>query len=447
MMHTMRFLLVLFFTFIAPIFAAYADNGLIRDAEIEAYLHDLAKPIFEAAGVDPEAVHIFIIQSDSINAFVAGGTNMFINTGLLLETDTPEMLLGVMAHETGHIAGAHLARGARPMENAQIGTIISYVVGAAAAAAGAGDVGMAIMSGGSEVSARGILAYTRANESAADEMGMEFLDTDQITTQGMLDIFEKLRRNEKRYLGKPDPFTQSHPLSFERIAVIRRHLANSPYKNNKLPDSIQQRHIRMVAKLDGFLSPTDQILQKYPPEDTSVKARYARAVAYYRSSDLDAAIKEVSSLITQYPKDPYFYELKGQILYENGKLPEARAAYQQASSLAPQAAMIRADYARTLLALNDPKLVPVAITELERATGKDNTYGTAWRALSDAYGRVDNQPMANLALAEEASLNNNLKDTIRFAQQAKKALKAGSPAYLRAGDLIEIAKEMKKEQS
>lgn len=424
---------------------AYA--GLIRDAEIEFYLRDLAEPILEAAGVDPHAVHIFIIQSQTINAFVAGGTNMFFNTGLLLETDRPEMLLGVMAHETGHIAGAHLARGARPMQNAQIGTIISYVVGAAAAAAGAGDVGAAIMSGGSEASIRGILAYTRANESAADEMGLQFLDTEQITAQGMLDIFEKLRRNEKRYLGRPDPYTQSHPLSFQRIAVIRRHLSNSLYKDKLLPKSIQERHARMLAKLDGFLNSPERVMSQYPEGDNSVPARYARAVAFYRSSDTDKAIQEVDSLLKDSPKDAYFYELKGQILYENGRFLEAKDAYRRARDLAPQASMIRADYARVLLALNDPKLVPDAITDLERSTGKDNTYGNAWRALSEAYGRTGNKSMSNLALAEEASLNNKLDDAIRFAKQAKKSLKPGSPAYLRAADLIEISKQAKKEQS
>lgn len=446
MMRWMRFLIFIFVLFLAAS-PARAENGLIRDAEIETYLHDLAKPIYEAAGVDPEAVHIFIIQSRTINAFVAGGTNMFFNTGLLLETDTPEMLLGVMAHETGHIASAHLARGARPMQNAQIGAIISYVVGAAAAAAGAGDVGAAIMSGGSEASMRGILAYTRANESAADEMGLQFLDAEQVTAQGMLDVFEKLRRNEKRYLGRPDPYTQSHPLSFQRIAVIRRHLANSPYKDKRLPASIQERHARMVAKLDGFLNSPDSIMFKYPQSDHSVPARYARAVAFYRSSDIDKALKEIDSLLADHPKDPYFFELKGQVLYENGRFPEAKDAYRRARDLAPQAPMIRADYARVLLALNDPKLVPDAITDLERATGRDNTYGGAWRALSDAYGRSANQPMASLALAEEASLDNKLGDAIRFAKQAKKGLKPGTPAYLRAADLIEISKEAKKEQS
>lgn len=443
----MRFLLflVLLLSFISPVRAA--EMGLIRDSEIEFYLKDLARPILNAAGVDAQAVHIFIINSNTINAFVAGGSNIFFNTGLLTETKNPEMLQGVMAHETGHIAAAHLARGARPMQNAQIGAIISYVVGAAAAAAGAGDVGMAIMSGGSEASMRGILSYTRSNERAADQMGMEYLDTEEITSRGMLDIFEKLRRNEKRYLGKPDPYTQSHPLTFERIAVLRRHLSSSPYKDNRLPEDIQVRHKRMLAKLDGFLNSPERVLFAYPVTDQSLYARYARAVAYYRTSDLDSALKDIDSLIKEYPDDAYFYELKGQILYEYGKIPDARVAYERAKSLAPKAGMIRADYARTLLALNDPAVVRQAIDELERATGVDPTYGTAWRSLSDAYGKAGDQPMATLALAEEASLKNDLDGTIRFATQAKKKLKKDTPAYLRAADLIEISKRTKKEQS
>lgn len=442
----MRFIVVLILSLILAHPARAAEVGLIRDSEIETYLHDLARPILNAAGVDSEALHIFIINSNTINAFVAGGSNMFFNTGLLTETNNPEMLQGVMAHETGHIAGAHLARGARPMQNAQIGAVISYVVGAAAAAAGAGDVGIAIMSGGSETAMRGILAYTRANERAADQMGLEYLDNQEVTARGMLDIFEKLRRNEKRYLGKPDPYLQSHPLSFERIAVIRRHLSNSPYKDNRLPEEIQVRHKRMLAKLDGFLNSPERVMYAYPVSDTSLYGRFARAVVYYRTSDLDSALKEIDSLIKEYPDDAYFYELKGQILYENGKMQQAREAYARATSLKPKAAMIRADYARTLLGLNDPKLVRQAIDELERATGIDPSYGMAWRALSDAYGRSGDQPMATLALAEEASLKNDLDGAIRFATQAKKKLKEGSPAYLRAADLITFSKRTKKEQ-
>ncbi|MBY0355830.1 MAG: M48 family metalloprotease [Rickettsiales bacterium] len=420
-------------------------GGLIRDAEIEHYLRHLSSPVWTAAGLEPQAVSIFIIDDDSINAFVAGGSNIFFHTGLLLATDTPEMLIGVIAHETGHIAGGHLARGAEQVARAQIGAVISFVLGAAAAASGAGDAGAAILSAGPHVAERGLLAFTRANEQAADQAGLSYLETLHLTPEGMLNMFERLRRDEKRFLGTPDPYALTHPLTKERISSIRSHVAQSPYREATLPANDQIMHQRMQAKLYGYMRPLVQVQSRYI--DASQPSRYARAVAYYRASDLPKALQEIDSLLTEQPNDAYFHELKGQMLFENGRIKESREQYQKASQLAPDSALLRSDYARTLLASpTTPTLRVEAIALLERASRQDPSYNASWRLLAEAYGKAGEEGKAHLALSEEAAMRDDATAMRIQANLALETLPSGSPAYLRAQDIKRFAIRREQEK-
>lgn len=424
-------------------------GGLIRDAETEQYLRQISTPIWQAAGLEPEAVSLFLLDEDTINAFVAGGSNIFIHTGLLLATDTPEMLIGVIAHETGHIAGGHLARGSEQIARAQIGAVISFVLGAAAAASGAGQAGAAILSAGPHAANRGLLAFTRSNEQAADQAGLSYLELTHLTPEGMLDMFERLRRDEKRFLGTPDPYALTHPLTSERISNIRMQVDKSPYRETHYPADIQLKHQRMQAKLYGFMRPLSQVLGRYL--DDSVPARYARAVAYYRSSDLTNALPLINGLLTEQPNDPFFHELKGQMLFESGRLPEARDAYREANRLAPDSALLRADYARTLLANPSTDVQKrEAIALLERASRQDPSYSISWRLLAEAYGQTGSPGKSHLALAEEAAMRDD-PDAMRIqAGLALDKLPSGTPSYLRAQDIKEFAirrEQEKKEES
>jgi predicted Zn-dependent protease len=420
-------------------------GGLIRDAEIEQYLRDLSTPVWRAAELEPEAVHIFILDEDSINAFVAGGSNIFFHTGLLLATDTPEMLIGVIAHETGHIAGGHLARGAEQVAKAQIGAVIAYVLAGAAAAGGAGDAAGAILSAGPQVAMRNLLAFSRSNEQSADQAGFSYLEKIGVTPEGMLDMFERLRRDEKRYLGQPDPYALTHPLTKERISSLRSQVARSPHLKDKLSPEIDERHARMQAKLFGFMRPPAQVMSRYMGDD--VPARYARAVAYYRSSDLTQALPLIDGLLAEQPDDPYFNELKGQMLFEAGRIDEARAAYRRASTLAPDSPLLRADYARTLLAGTPSEAErKEAITLLERASQQDPSYNVSWRLLAEAYGKENRPGDAHLALAEEAAMRDDA-DAMRVqAALALEKLPQASPAYLRAQDIKRFAIRREREK-
>ena len=436
------FACAVFFAFAQPAYAL----SLIHDAEIESTLRKYGDPIFQAAGLSPEGIRIFIVNSPQINAYVAGGANMFLHTGLILAAEEPSMLIGVMAHETGHIAGGHIISGTEKLKNAQIGAILSTILGAAIMAGGGRDVGPAVIAGGQEALKRSFLANSRANENAADQAGIGYLDSLNISSEGMLRLFEKLRLNENRQYGKPDPYVMTHPLSTDRITHIRGHVMQSKIPVGQVPKSFLTLHARMLAKLRGFLQPPAQTFQQYPLKDNSVPARYARAVAYYKIPDVPKALAEIDSLIKESPRDAFFHELRGQILFENGKVAESSASYKRAAELQPNSALILAGYGQTLIERNDAKLLPEAIRILEKATTLDSTYDMAWQQLVIAYGKSGNNGRAYLARAELASLENNPSKILQYVGESLKTLPKDSPARLRAEDLKELAKHLKDEE-
>ncbi len=420
---------------------------LIRDAEIEHTLRTYADPIFKAAGVNPAATKIFIVQDSSLNAYVAGGANMFINSGLIMATESPDVLIGVMAHETGHIAGGHLARGAEQLKNAEIGTILSFVLGAATAVASKKpEAAAAVISGGQNTVARNFLSYTRTNEQSADQSALNSLDKLGISSSGMLKMFELLKMNERKQFGSPDPYMITHPLTSDRIEFVRNHIEKSKIPPNQYPKSYDMMHQRMVAKLYGFLQTPERTLQKYPVSDKSVPARLARAVAYYKIPDLEKSMMEINSLIGEFSSDPFFHELKGQILFENGKIGEALTSYQEAVKLLPNSALILADLGKVEISQNIESSIKPAIAHLEKSISIDNSNAETWRLLATAYGRTNNLPMSYQALAEEALLEGDAKTALRMSNQAIASLKPDSPAYRRSQDIKNRAEQIRKKE-
>jgi predicted Zn-dependent protease len=441
-----RFCLIMTCGFFAAMPLSAHAFGLIRDAETEATLRAYATPIFEKAGLTPSSVRIFIVNSPEINAFVAGGANLFIHTGLILATDEPSMLLGVIAHETGHIEGGHLIQGMEKLKNAQLGTILSTVLGAAIMVGGGKDVGQAVIAGGQEVAKRDFLAFSRSNENAADQAGLRYLDALGISANGMLRLFEKLRQNEHRRFGKPDPYVLTHPLSTDRITHIRNHVLQSTIPKNKLPTNFQARYDRMIAKLRGFMQDPSLTFTQYPEKDASLAARYARSIAYFKKADLTTALKLIDGLIAEKPNDAYFHELRGQFLFENGKVKEAAASYQRAAQLQPGSALILANYGQTLLAQDTPETIAQSIRPLEKAVGIDPSLTMAWEQLVIAYGKQNNPGRSFLARAEVAALQGNPSEIKRNVLQAQKSLPKQGPARLRSEDLQRLAEEMDEDK-
>jgi predicted Zn-dependent protease len=416
-----------------------AQAGLIRDAEIEYTLHAYTRPIFQAADIDPESVRIFIISSPEVNAFVAGGLNIFIHTGLIREAKTPGMLIGVLAHETGHIAGAHLSQFQEKANRATFRSVLGIILGAAAVAGGARQAGAGIISGSQNLANRGFLSDIRQNEQAADQAAITFLEASDISASGMLDMFEVLRRREAGLQGR-DKYLLSHPLSSERIATMRNHIAQSSIPADQVPSGFAAMHARMIAKLVAFTEPYDTTLSLYPLSDTSVAARYARSIAEFKRSKLAPALAGINGLIKEYPKDAYFYDTKGQILFENGKLEEASAAYAKATSLAPDSALITTDYAKTLIAKKNPAELSRAITLLERSRELDDSYSTTWRQLAIAYGQQGKLGASYAALAEEAALNGDYETVLQHVARARRDAGNDAALGLQLDDLTNEAK-------
>ena len=416
------------------------EISILRDAEIENIIRTYAAPIFAVAGLDAAAVHVYVVNDPTLNSFVAGGQNLFMNSGTILRSETPNQLVGIIAHETGHISGGHLARTDEALRHATIQNIISLVVGAAAAAAsGNGGAGAAAILGGSSLAQRSFLQFSITQEASADQAALTFLDRTGQSAKGLLQFFEILQQQELLSAAHQDPYMRTHPLTSQRVTYVREHVLHSRFSDVPDPPDWVAMHQRMKAKLAAFLGSPPQVLASIKPTDNSVAARYERAIAYYRVPDLKRAVPLIDGLIQDYPTDPYFRELKGQMLFENGRVAEAVAPYEEAVKLSPKSALLRIELAQVQLETNDPAYVPKALGHLNEALRFEDRNPDAWRFLAIAYGRSNNMGMMALALAEEGIADGDYAQARQQAVRAGKQLPAG-PAKQRALDIQDEAK-------
>jgi predicted Zn-dependent protease len=430
------------FAWTGPAFAI----SVARDTEIEEFLWHEARPIFVAAGLDPNAVTIYLVSDPSFNAFVSGGQNMFIFTGLIDQVEKPDQLLGVIAHETGHMAGGHLSRSGDDVTAEAAPFLITMLAGLAAMLAGAGQAGMGIILGAQHAMQRAILGYSRVQEASADQAAITYLDTIHRSGEGMLETFELLGQQELLTANMQDPYARSHPMSSDRIAFLEDRVSKSPYRDNRDSPEDIARFKLIQGKVRGFMDDPQTTLRRYPPSDTSGEARYARAVAYYRAAEFGSANREIDSLIAEAGDNPYFWELKGQILAEARDFRAAAQAFEKSVALKPKAPLLQVNLGATLVALEDPKLLPEARDTLEDALRRDPTNAFAWLQLSFAYDHLGNEGMAALAMAEQRFNMGEYGDAIRFAARAKKLLPAGSREANRADDIIVIAEAQEPDE-
>ncbi|CAA7625621.1 putative Zn-dependent protease [Candidatus Terasakiella magnetica] len=419
-------------------------RNFIRDAEVENTIRVFGTPLFQAAGLDPDAIRILLIVDPSLNAFVAGGQNLFFHTGLLVRSEHPGQLIGVMAHETGHIAGGHLIRGRDAMANASTEAIIAMLLGAAAGVATKqGDAAGAIMMGGQDIAMRSLLAFTRSQEQQADQMGLRFLEASHESGKGLLEFFEILGDQELLISARQDPYVRTHPLTRDRVSFVREQVGKSPYTNTPWSPEWVEMHKRMRAKLFAFLEPPVRTLQRYKETDTGIDARYARAVAYYRKPDLPNALALIDGLIKERPKDPYFWELKGQMLFENGRGREAVEPYKKAVGFLPDNALLRVELAQTEIESDDPALLQDAVIHLTAAVHHAPEDSFAWQQLAIAYGKDGKEGMASYALAEHFMLTGKLPEASYHANKAEQLLGKTGPIWLRLQDIKEQASQIK----
>lgn len=426
--------------------AAAQRISFIRDAEVETTIRAYATPLFTAAGLDPSAIRVHLVNDRSLNAFVANGLNMYINTGLLIRSENAGQVIGVIAHETGHISGGHLARLRDGMAGATTEAIVAMVLGAAvAAAARAPDAGIAIMSGGAHVAERNLLTYSRQMESSADQAGVNFLERTHQSARGLAEFLDIIADQELLAAGRQDPYVRTHPISRERVDFVRNFVETSRYADAPISPAFAEMHRRMKAKLLGYLDP-GRALQVYKEADTALDARYGRAIAYSRRPDYPKALALMDGLIAEHPNDGYFYEAKGQMVLESGKSAEALTLYQRAVELLPNEPLIRIDLARIQVDQDSPETYRAAVTNLQFAQRFEPDNGEIWRLLSIAYGRDNQLGMATLAMAERALLQRNRSEARGLAERAERLLPSGSAAQLRAQDIRQAAERLKKEQ-
>lgn len=409
--------------------------SFVRDAETEAIIRRIALPIFEAAGLSPDAVQVFLINDRQINAFVAGGQRIFIFTGLLLRAQTLNQVAGVLAHETGHISGGHLIRSEEAIRQATALQIAGLLLGIAASAAGGGSAGMGMVMGGQSMAERSFLAFSRTQESSADQAAVGFLGRTGQDPKGLVEFLKILGTEESVMIGRQDPYLRSHPVSAERIAALENRVALGRAKDPARDKALNDEFLRVQAKLFAFTEPLAQTLRRYPPTDTSIPARYARAVGYYRVADLNRAVPEIDSLLKDEPKNPYFLELKGQMFLESGRIREAEPPLAEAVRLAPDEPLLQLMLGQILIEKGDRPDLDRAVEALKKVTAREPENPDAWRLLSQAYGRQDKIGEASAAAAEWYYQSGDNKGAKLQADRAIRLLPEGSPGWMRANDI------------
>jgi len=416
-------------------------QSILRDAETEAFFRDAAKPLAEAANVNPRSLEMILINDKDINAFVAGGQNIFFHSGLILATDNANQLQGVIAHELGHIAGGHIVRFDEGAKAATGITILSLLLGAAAVAAGAADAGMAILSGGQSVAMDNFLAFSRTQESTADQAGASYIEKANISGRGSVDFFRKLQNQEFRLaIPQDNGYARTHPLTGERMDAMESRLKGNPNWDKPSDPVLEMRFQRIKAKLIGFINEPARTLQIYPETDQSTPALYARAYAYHRGAEPEKAAQTAAKLLERAPNDPYFLELEGQILLESGKVEQSIPSLRRAVALAPDQPLIASLLGHALIAAEKPEYTQEAKNILRAAITRDNQNPFAWYQLGVAYTRDGDEPRAHLASAERFMLMGNVQQALLESRLAMSGLKQGTPDWLRAADIEMVSR-------
>ena len=432
---------------LAPTVAAAQENRgppVIRDTEAEQLLRDYTRPILRAAGLEKHNIQMVIINEGSFNAFVADGRRIFVNYGAMMQSETPNQIIGVLAHETGHLAGGHLAKIREQLANAQTQMIIAMLLGAGALAAGArsgsnsglANAGAAAMSAPQEVIRRTLLSYQRQQEENADRAGVKYLNSIGQSPRGMYETFKRFT-NESLFAARgADPYLQSHPMPVDRVAALEELARSSAYWDKKDDPALQMRHDMVRAKISAFMERPDTVYRRYATSNNSLPARYARAIVSYRHGDLRVALAQIDQLIQEQPSNAYFYELRGQALLEGGRPVEAIAPLRKAVQLSNNAPLIEMLLGQALVASNNNAYTDEAIAILRTAVARETEAPIGFSQLAMAYGRKGDYAQADLASAQAAFLRGDNKTARDLASRAKTRFAIGTPGWVKADDIV-----------
>jgi predicted Zn-dependent protease len=413
---------------------------ILRDAETEQLLRDYTRPILRAAGLEKQNIQVVIINDPSFNAFVADGRRIFVNYGALRESETPNQIIGVLAHETGHLAGGHLSKLREQVARAQTQMIIAMLLGIGAAVAGArsgaGRAGAAAIAAPQSAIMRTMLSYQRQQEENADKAAVKFLNATGQSAKGMYETFRRFSDQSLFAARGADPYNMSHPMPAERVRALEELARSSQFWDKKDDPALQFRHDMMRAKVSGFMERPDTINRRYPASNDSLPARYARAIAAYRHGDLRNAQAQIDALIRAQPNNPYFHELKGQALLEGARPNEAIAPLRKAVQLSNHAPLIEMLLGQALVASENKAYADEAITILRAAVSREPEAAIGYTQLAMAYGRKGNYAEADLAAAQAAFLRGDQKTARDLASRAKTRFAIGSPGWVKADDIV-----------
>uniref|UniRef100_Q07MB6 Peptidase M48, Ste24p n=1 Tax=Rhodopseudomonas palustris (strain BisA53) TaxID=316055 RepID=Q07MB6_RHOP5 len=426
-----------------PAKAQGAGPRLLRDTEIEQLLRDYTRPILRTAGMEKNNIQVSIINDPTFNAFVADGRRIFVNYGALMQSQTPNQLIGVLAHETGHLAGGHLSKLREQLARAQTQMIVAMMLGVGAMVAGAkggssgaGNIGAAAISAPQEAIRRNLLSYQRQQEENADRAGVKFLTATGQSPKGMYETFQRFGSESLFAARGADPYAQSHPMPTERVRALEELARSSPYWDKKDDPALQLRHDMMRAKTSGFMEKADTVYRRYPPSNDSLPARYARAISTYLHGDLRSALAQIDALIQAQPNNPYFYELRGQALLEGARPAEAIAPLRKAVAMSGGAPLIQMLLGQAMVATNNNATTDEAITLLRNALARETEAPLGYSQLAMAYGRKGDLAQADLAAAQAAFLRGDNKTARELASRAKTRFAVGSPGWVKADDIV-----------
>ncbi len=424
----------------APFSGAHAQDfpsgTVLSDTEIDNTLRAYAKPLLEAGGIPPESIEINMIVDDTLNAFVTSGNLMFFHTGMLLRTKSSSEVIGVMAHEIGHIAGGHAVTSSNGMSSASAISMLALLLGVAAGvASGNPEAGMAILLGGQRVAIGQMLSFSRSVESSADQFALHVLEDTGQSAQGLYDFFGILAGQEMLITASQDPYVRTHPLTRSRMATIRDALDRSEYSSKQSDPEFEREHRRLVAKLYAFLKPQSATLQRYPETDNSVEARYARSIAYYRRGQFDKSLPIVNDLLADLPEDPYFWQIKGDMLLSKSDIDGAVDAYRHSLRHLPDAPEILIAMAHAMTQRQSSEYAKEAQAALNKALTIDRENAGAWDILARSYAYDDNPGMSAYAAAEKALLLGQFGQVARYTDEAEKFVEKDSPTWYRIQDI------------
>jgi predicted Zn-dependent protease len=432
---------------VAPM-AAQAQEGkgpsFLRDTESEQLLREYTRPILRAAGLEKQNIQMVIINDSQFNAFVADGRRIFVNYGAMMQSETPNQIIGVLAHETGHLAGGHLAKMREQLAQAQTQMIIAMLLGAGAMGpdtrsgpgGGLTNAGAAAFSAPGEMIRRNLLSYVRQQEENADKAGVKFLTATGQSAKGMWETFRRFSDESLFAARGSDPYVQSHPMPAERVRALEELARSSPYWDKKDDPALQMRHDMVRAKISAFMERQDTVYRRYPMSNTSLPARYAHAITTYLHGDLRSAIAQIDGLIALQPGNPYFYEVRGQALLEGGKPAEAIAPLRKAVQLSNNAPLIEMLLGQALVASNNTANTDEAIAILRAAVARETEAPIGYSQLAMAYGRKGDYAQADLASAQAAYLRGDNRTARELASRAKTRFAIGTPGWVKADDIV-----------